>query len=155
MPCNRRYKNPNGFTEVQMVHERQRLRVVLWQCSATCSQVRKMNSPVCEAPAQVVVRAAFRVTARPVESRDHNIGDGVSENVCAARSTLAARRGCNCSNCGERSFAVRVNRWRRSTCCSQLLRKLHEEFSSVSRGSRWLRVVASSDVQDYSRVLVT
>ena len=150
--CGWGYESPNGCAEIQVMHEREGLRVVSRQCSASRSQVSKVDSPVMEGPTQLIARAALRVTMRPVELRELDIGENIGEDMCAAHSTLVAIRGCSCSNCGDCCLAVRMNRGHWNTCCVQLIRNLHcnrkrEEFSSIGRGSCWVGLVASSDVQ--------
>ena len=76
-PCSWGYESPNGCAEIQVMHEREGLRVVSRQCSASRSQVSKVDSPVMESPTQLIVRAALRVTTRPVELRELDIGDTV------------------------------------------------------------------------------
>ena len=72
------------------MQEREGLRVVARQCSASRSQVCKVDSPVMEGPSQLIMRTTLRVTARPVELRELDIGDNISEDMCASHSTLVA-----------------------------------------------------------------
>ena len=141
------------------MRDRERLRVVLQHCSASRSQICKVDAPVKEVPSQLIARAALWVTTRPVEWRERDIGENVGEDVRAAHSTLVAIWGCSCSDGGDRCLAVRMNHGHWSAFCAHLSRdpycyRKRNELSSVSRGSCRLGIISCRDVQYYRRMLL-